>query len=71
MPVRKLSSMGSRGDSTTYGISLEQSDLDRDGLLDLLENGEDVHACVDRKEPGRYEIVIPAIQDDRVEPPAD
>lgn len=69
MPVRSLTSMGSSGRSTTYGVSLDKGDLSLDGVLDRLEDDEEVNVSICRREPGRYELVIVGIEPE-AEPPA-
>lgn len=73
MPVRKISEMGGSGEHTTFGVSLDRGDLDRDGLLEQLNQGDDVHVSIDRREPGRYELVILNVddRDQGIEPTAD
>lgn len=70
MPVRKLQELGSSAHSSTYGISLDRGDLDVDGILDELENDEEVRASIHRQGPGRYELVILDV-DEQTGRPAD
>lgn len=70
VPVRKIQQLGSSDGSTTYGTSLDRGDLEIDGVLDELENGEEVRTSIHRKGPGRYELVILGVED-QAAPPAD
>ena len=73
MPVRKVSVMGRRGDSTTYGVSLDRGDLEVMGVLDELEEGGEVRASINRQGPDRFEVVILGVDEEEqlVAPSAD
>lgn len=58
MPIRKIQELGSSFGSTTYGVSLDRSDPEIDGVPDELESGEEVRASTHRQAPGRFELVI-------------
>lgn len=58
MPVRKIQELSSSDGSTTFGVSIDRGDLEIDGILDELEDGEEYRTAIQRREPGRYELVI-------------
>lgn len=71
MPVRKVQKLGSSDGSTTYGVSLDRGDLELDGVLAELENGEEVRASINRQAPGRFELVILGVESEPPAPTAD
>lgn len=57
MPVRKVQAIGG-GTSTSFGVTLDRTELELDGVLDDLEAGEEVRAVVSRDGPGRYSVEL-------------
>lgn len=67
MPIRKLRKLGEKADSKSYGAGTPHDFLEIDGLLEPLENGEEIRVYWEREGPGEYRLNV--LDDNLLEEP--
>lgn len=45
----------------SVGITLDKEEAQFDGILDLLDQGEDVHTMVSRRDTGEWLVKVPEV----------
>lgn len=69
MQFRKIQDMGGANGKRSYGITLDKKQLEFDGVLEQLENGEDLHAVVSRQGEREWMVTIPEPPEEAVQEP--